>query len=270
MQQTYIIGDLHSDYSALQRFLKLVSFDMDNDRLICCGDILDRGISAKATIDAFIKYGFLSVQGNHCQKLGRIGNGNKCKIDVENLDTIYQLGDNWKEYTTWLANLPLYIPFQFEDNGDKGFVIHSGVGPNFPIEKQSPNMLLRGRTFPFEKFEKGKKQEAPPWANSYLGHLGMICHGHIVCPEINYFNNPFVLSLDGGCVYTSEVPWGGHLRGIRLSDRKVFKVPGSPEATRHYLSLWEDKKVINFLNPDKERYIGIEEALEFLKKRKSK
>ena len=50
-------------------------------------------------------------------------------------------------------------------------------------------------------------------------------------------NNKNVFSLDQGSVGGSLHPWGGKQSVMRLGDRKVFSVPGDPDAEAHYRNL---------------------------------
>jgi len=253
---TYVLGDLHSCYKEFLDFLELVNFDFNIDKLIATGDLIDRSDGAKEVLDFFIQHdNFKSVLGNHDEKIRRGCQGNKINLNPEILDTIRQLGPNWIEYGKFLSTLPLYIPFDV--NEFSGHIIHAGVDPIHSIEKQFSNTLLRMRTFPFETYQKGKEATAPIWQSSYKNpHLGYILHGHIQAESAQFHNNPFVYSLDGGCVF------GGVLRGMRLEDRKIFEVPGRKSSRKHYESLDKNKKLVKFCEENPK--LNIEKVNKFL------
>ena len=41
--RTFVCGDIHGSWSCVERFLTEINFDKENDRLICAGDLIDRG-----------------------------------------------------------------------------------------------------------------------------------------------------------------------------------------------------------------------------------
>ena len=220
-------------------WLQLINYDSDKDTIYSVGDISDRGPGVKECFDFAMKYNFKVVLSNHEEKLLRWAKGNPVKMNPELEDTIKQLGENVHHYVEWIKTLPYYL----EVPG--GYVIHAAVGPSRPIEEQSKKMLLMGRTYPFSKFEKGQPSTAPPWEDSYKGHLGKLYVGHTPTPSYNHSGNSFVVNLDSGCVFGSLLPWGGNLRGIRFEDGQIFEVPARKESEEHYKSLWGNALVGN-------------------------
>lgn len=61
----YFIGDLHGQVAALRRMLALVSFNPKTDRVICTGDLVDRGPSSLECLRLTAQSWFYSVVGNH-------------------------------------------------------------------------------------------------------------------------------------------------------------------------------------------------------------
>lgn len=60
-------GDIHGSYSCVQRFLSESEFDFDKDRLICAGDLIDRGPENERCLDLLYEPWFFSTVGNHEQ-----------------------------------------------------------------------------------------------------------------------------------------------------------------------------------------------------------
>ena len=52
--RTFVIGDIHGAYKALLECLELSKFKKNNDRLICLGDVCDRGRQVKECIDELL------------------------------------------------------------------------------------------------------------------------------------------------------------------------------------------------------------------------
>ncbi|MCP2231030.1 MULTISPECIES: metallophosphoesterase [Erwinia] len=61
----FAIGDLHGCYSALQRLLSEVNFDVSSDRLFAVGDLIDRGDESPCCIELLRQPWFYAVRGNH-------------------------------------------------------------------------------------------------------------------------------------------------------------------------------------------------------------
>ena len=63
----FVIGDIHGHYSELMQTLNSVAFDFDRDRLICCGDLVDKGAESEKVVALLSEPWFFSVRGNHDQ-----------------------------------------------------------------------------------------------------------------------------------------------------------------------------------------------------------
>ncbi len=60
-----LVGDIHGSFDLLKKALKAIGFNKDTDRLICAGDLVDRGIDS-ARSAKFVEQPFVySVIGNH-------------------------------------------------------------------------------------------------------------------------------------------------------------------------------------------------------------
>ena len=63
----FVIGDLHGCVSAMHRQLATLNFDYSRDRLICVGDLVDRGPESVEAMALMHEPWFFSVIGNHEQ-----------------------------------------------------------------------------------------------------------------------------------------------------------------------------------------------------------
>lgn len=61
----FVCGDLHGSYGTLTNFLKFVNFNTAADRLICTGDLIDRGPDSLSCLKLLDEDWFYSVAGNH-------------------------------------------------------------------------------------------------------------------------------------------------------------------------------------------------------------
>jgi serine/threonine protein phosphatase 1 len=61
----FVCGDIHGSFSCVQKFLSLIKFDFTVDRLICAGDLVDRGPDNLKCLELLNEPWFFSVKGNH-------------------------------------------------------------------------------------------------------------------------------------------------------------------------------------------------------------
>src|SRR4051812_30787919 len=61
----YIVGDLHGTFPLLVNFMKHVKFDVNKDRLISVGDLVDRGPMSFECLKLLKHDWFHSIKGNH-------------------------------------------------------------------------------------------------------------------------------------------------------------------------------------------------------------
>lgn len=63
--QDFLVGDIHGCYEPLMEQLKKTGFNKDTDRLICTGDIINRGAGSVSMIELLNEPWFFSTLGNH-------------------------------------------------------------------------------------------------------------------------------------------------------------------------------------------------------------
>jgi len=61
----FVCGDIHGSFSCVQKFLDSIKFDTSRDRLICTGDIVDRGPENEKCLELLREPWFFAVKGNH-------------------------------------------------------------------------------------------------------------------------------------------------------------------------------------------------------------
>lgn len=61
----FVCGDIHGSYSCVQRALAELNFDKTKDRLICAGDIIDRGPENEKCLEFLFEPWFYCCMGNH-------------------------------------------------------------------------------------------------------------------------------------------------------------------------------------------------------------
>lgn len=64
-KSVYVVGDLHGSYQLLMNHLNSISFNFDEDLLICTGDLVDKGKENLECISLLKRPWFRTVRGNH-------------------------------------------------------------------------------------------------------------------------------------------------------------------------------------------------------------
>lgn len=65
----FVVGDIHGNFHLLDIFYTSVSFDESCDRLLCVGDVIDRGPESALALDYVKAPWFYAVRGNHEEML---------------------------------------------------------------------------------------------------------------------------------------------------------------------------------------------------------
>jgi len=129
--QDWFVGDIHGCYSLLEKHLEEVQFDPVRDRLICTGDLIDRGPESERALEFLQQKWFYSVLGNHDNFIN--GDLN----DIYHLLNWYGNGGSWwwyldsekkNEFIRVFAQLPYLIEIETE-TGTMG-VVHAELPEN--------------------------------------------------------------------------------------------------------------------------------------------
>lgn len=145
----FFVGDIHGEYNNLIKKMKEVSFDVNNDKLIFVGDLVDRGSEIKNVLNLFIKYdAFYGVIGNHDNYMFNAFVDKTWENDKRNgsEQTIEQLElKNIKSYSKKLLK-KMSLILEIEQNGVKFGVVHAGI----PFDSNKP--------FEWEKIKRKAKR----------------------------------------------------------------------------------------------------------------
>lgn len=214
--RTVIIGDVHGCAEELEDLLDHVGF-CSGDRLVFVGDLVARGPHSLKVLDIARATGALIVRGNHEQKLIDYEeerarwirgvpekSGPKTAVGRIHRDLARALRPiDW----VMLRAAPVWLDLPEHE----ARVVHAGVDPAVPFEKQSPMTMMRIRSVP-EKSSTPKKQHVL-WGERYQGPPHIV-FGHNAAPGLQL--HPWATGLDTGCVY------GGRLTSLVLAkDQKI-------------------------------------------------
>jgi len=144
--KTFVLGDIHGAYKALLQCLDLSKFDKKNDRLICLGDVCDRGIQIKECIDELLTISNrVYILGNHdawaleWAIYGEIPQGWWDQGGALTAKS-YQGTGMPKEHTQFLAEARLYFVDQ------NRLFVHGGFDPQRPLEETPKEIFIWDRS----------------------------------------------------------------------------------------------------------------------------
>ena len=202
MPRSIFIGDVHSCAAELAELLSAVAVT-DDDQVIFVGDLLSRGPDPLGVLQLFRSVRARSAIGNHEQRLlaghhARLRGEPGPKQGSSHAEVALLLSD---EDWAILESMPLWVDVPEHDVR----VVHAGIVPGVPFEKQDPWMLTHIRSID----ERGKPSEkwGTLWGSLYQDEPHIVFgHNARQRPQLH----PHATGLDTACVY------GGALTALVL------------------------------------------------------
>ena len=200
----YVIGDIHGCLRPLQRLLGKIA-PQPGDEVVFIGDYIDRGPESREVVDHVLGLPFRCVflMGNHEKMLLDYLDGKDEGLFLANggLETI-------KSYGGHVANIPQAHLRFFRDlkpmyETAHYLIVHAGIRPLVPLEKQSLEDLVWIRQECFQFIGRFPKP---------------IVFGHTPLRQV--LLAPDRIGIDTACVY------GGKLTCVKLPAREIIQVPG--------------------------------------------
>ncbi len=212
--KTYAISDIYGCYDELEYLLNLVEFDNEKDKLICLGDVCDRGFKVKQCFDRLIQIkNLVYIMGNH--DLWTIEFLNK-KIDRWEEQSWWQQGSRetiqsfkGEDTTIYKDFLNKALPY-FIDEQNRVFV-HGGFDPDFSLSKHSLKHLVWDRDL-YEVISYSKKP-IKQYKEVFIGHTPTLVLNNTDKP-VNCYN---LWCIDTGCFY------GGKLTIIDVDTKEFWQ-----------------------------------------------
>jgi diadenosine tetraphosphatase ApaH/serine/threonine PP2A family protein phosphatase len=207
------IGDVHGCLDELDALLKKLAL-RPADRLVFVGDLVAKGPDSAGVVARVRELGAACVRGNHDEAVLRVRRAHQQGIDVPrvkktHLNVAAKLREpDW----LWLEQLPLYL--RYEELGS--VVVHAGVVPGKPLERQHPDDLMTMRTIRPQGTASPRLEDGERWAPLYPGPQHVI-FGHDAISGLQ--QERFATGIDTGCVY------GRELTALVLPERKLVSVP---------------------------------------------
>lgn len=183
--RTVFIGDIHGCLAELRQLVGILRLKAE-DRVICIGDLINKGPNSAGVVRYVYHAGFECVRGNHDQSF----------LDYPERPDYRAIRDGLSaSVLEWYETLPLYIK-------DERFVaVHAGLPPDTKLSKVAPDVLMHIRTWD-GKGECLNRSGDPPWHHLYTGKRKVI-YGHWAAQGLHV--NGKTVGLDSGCAYGKKL-----------------------------------------------------------------
>jgi hypothetical protein len=207
MPRTIIIGDVHGCSVELEALLERVGVDY-GDMLVFVGDVVSKGPDSLGALDVVRRTGAILVRGNHeARLLAWKKSPNEIVLGKAHREVVEKLRE--EDWTILEASV-----LHFDLPTHEARVVHAGVVPGVPIEKQTAENLVTIRSVDSKGEASDKATGNPLWGEIYKGPPHIV-FGHNAVTGLQL--HPWATGLDTGCVY------GGRLAAIVLKEGE--KIP---------------------------------------------
>lgn len=222
--RTVVIGDIHGCLDEFDELLKTISYNKKEIRLICLGDLIDRGPDSIGVIRRARELNLESVMGNHEHKFLKWYNSSGSRTDVYDKHKYYtEFNDQDIEYIFQMSN---FIKI------DNTVIVHAGLKPGIPLSAQRKDDLFYLRYTDLDRnfislkkiFKVGKDVlGAHFWTEFWRGPESVI-YGHNVHSLLEPFIEEvspgiFCYGIDTGCCF------GGRLTAFILETKEIIQIP---------------------------------------------
>ena len=210
-RRTLVIGDVHGCLDELRALVQHAGVTADDD-VVFVGDVVAKGPDSAGVIGWARERGAAAVLGNHDDHVlkARAGDHAAKKHHLAVAATLSQADIDW------LAALPLWLRLPYDE---PHVVVHGGMVPGVPVEKQTREHLLAMRSITADG-KPSKRIEGTPWAALWKGPEHAV-FGHDAIRGLQ--QHPLATGLDTGCVY------GRELTGLLLPEHKLVSVAARRE-----------------------------------------
>jgi predicted phosphodiesterase len=210
--RTLIVGDVHGCLTELEELLHHAGHTAV-DALVMTGDVVAKGPDSQGVVQLLREKGAVSVLGNHDAHVLKIGRGGDGKKQHEQVARSLTDAD-WR----YLESMPLVLPIEAIGT----VVVHGGLVPGVPFDKQERDIVINMRSFDVENKPSKRIENGVPWASRWPGPLHAV-FGHDAVRGLQQW--PHATGLDTGCCY------GRTLTGLLLPDRRLVQVAARKQWT---------------------------------------
>ena len=167
---TYVIGDVHGRFTQLKQLERDVPWDLEKDKIVFLGDLIDRGDGIREVVDEVRRLmsqnpSIVALRGNHEQML----------LDcVDFADLSWLIPENGGQETIAQYGCPLHAIKEIEDikipdehlefframplyhEDEQAIYVHAGLEAKAELGEIDDDVLLWSRDFSFYLYYEGK------------------------------------------------------------------------------------------------------------------
>ncbi|ORX94299.1 Metallo-dependent phosphatase-like protein [Clohesyomyces aquaticus] len=180
-----VVGDLHGCKEELEALLKKVDFNKENDHLIATGDMIAKGPDSPGVISLLMSLGASAVRGNHEDRTllsiaeqsahhaplpGPEEPTDRASdfLDEESFShgdyKVRALSKQFsKKQIHWLSQCPVILRVGPVTGVGNLIVVHAGLVPGIPLERQDPFQVMNMRTIDLKTRVPSEGREGTPW-----------------------------------------------------------------------------------------------------------
>ncbi len=212
--KTFVIGDIHGAYKALLQCLQRSGFRMDRDKLICLGDVCDRGPEVARVFDTLLEIkNLIYILGNHDHWAGEWS-------DTGQIEETWYFQGGIKTIAGYPDGMPpshhrlIKNAHDYYLRDNKLFV-HGGILLNRPLEKQDKDIFIWDRSLVSEALSRwsgGITDPLTSYSSIFVGHT----------PTINSGSDKPIHACEVWLMDTGA-GWGGKLSMMNTETFEIFQ-----------------------------------------------
>jgi serine/threonine protein phosphatase 1 len=214
LMRTLVVGDIHGCFDEL---LALIEAAGQPDRIVCVGDLIDRGPQPWEVVDFFRAKpdSRRSVRGNHEWKHLQHANSPDMPSRA-GAETRRVMGTaRYAEAIEYFRTLPLWLELP------EAWVVHAGFDPILPPDQTDPKLIMGVNS----RSRPGFDGLSPWWFDDpRLDIAKPVVFGHHVFPEVARGMRGNVWGINTGAGY------GAPLTGLLLPEFRIVSVPTANHA----------------------------------------
>ncbi|KAM4065264.1 calcineurin-like phosphoesterase [Hirsutella rhossiliensis] len=165
-----VVGDVHGMDAELTRLLGHVGHDPARDHVVAVGDMVSKGPDSSAVVARLMGLNASAVRGNHEDRVllsrAEVDNVQGISAQLASPEAERHRGQAAhlavarslsSEQVDWLSKLPVVL----EAHPLPLYIVHAGLVPGVPVERQDPWAVMNMRTlvYPREDLRKNEKQK---------------------------------------------------------------------------------------------------------------
>ncbi|KAF2497630.1 Metallo-dependent phosphatase [Lophium mytilinum] len=229
-QRLVIVGDVHGCKDELQALLDKVKFRAPHDHLILTGDMISKGPDSAGVVSLARSLSASCVRGNHEDRMllaladmrghhaalpgpAEDPTNGRDLLDEESFShgdyTFRSLAREFDDkQIKWLQACPVILRVGEIAGFGEMVVVHAGLVPGIPLERQDPYHVMNMRTIDLDTRLPSENREGTPWEklwNKYQSRVpsqsaerSSVVYGHDSKRGKNIHKYSF--GLDSGCV----------------------------------------------------------------------